>query len=86
MTMHGAKGLEFDRVYLPFLTEEEIPGSRSLGKESIEEERRLLYVAMTRARQSLWMSWSQQKRDRSLQPSRFLKETGIRNTNTRAED
>lgn len=74
MTMHGAKGLEFDRVYLPFLNEEEIPGSRGLQKEQIEEERRLLYVAMTRARSLLWMSCRARKKGGQSRPSRFLQE------------
>ncbi|MBQ7146715.1 MAG: ATP-dependent helicase [Lachnospiraceae bacterium] len=74
MTMHGAKGLEFDRVYLPFLNEEEIPGGRGLKKEQTEEERRLLYVAMTRARRELWMSCGARKKDGQGRPSRFLSE------------
>ena len=74
MTMHGAKGLEFDRVYLPFLNEEEIPGSRSVSAEQLEEERRLLYVAMTRARTGLYLSCTVKKRGGRSRPSRFLKE------------
>ena len=79
MTMHGAKGLEFDRVYLPFLQDEEIPGSRSVSAEQLEEERRLLYVAMTRARTGLYLSCTVKKRGGRSRPSRFLKEIkGIR--------
>ncbi len=81
LTMHGAKGLEFDRVFLPFLNEEEIPGARAEKEAQREEERRLLYVAMTRARRVLYMSCTVKKRGGRSRPSRFLKEIrGIRIT------
>ncbi len=58
MTMHMAKGLEFDKVFIVGATEGIIPHQRSLSTpEEIEEERRLMYVAMTRARQELVISF-----------------------------
>ncbi len=68
MTIHLAKGLEFDQVYIVGVTEGLLPHERSLySPEEIEEERRLMYVAMTRAREKLTISFY------SL-PSRFLYE------------
>ena len=55
MTYHGAKGLEFDRVYLPGLNYGKVPHGRMLTAESIEEERRMFYVAMTRAKEELFL-------------------------------
>jgi DNA helicase-2/ATP-dependent DNA helicase PcrA len=77
LTMHGAKGLEFDAVFLPGLNEGTIPGPKSAGEEDVEAERRLLFVAMTRARRRLWMSYVTKRRGARLYPSRFLKETGL---------
>ncbi len=70
-TMHGSKGLEFDTVFLPELTDNVIPGSLTLGRAGVEEERRLLYVAMTRARHRLVMSYTEDEA-RGLRPSFFL--------------
>lgn len=53
MTYHGAKGLEFDRVYLPDLNYGKVPHGRMLYIDELEEERRMFYVAMTRAKESL---------------------------------
>lgn len=53
MTYHGAKGLEFDRVYLPDLNYGKVPHGRMLTAEELEEERRMFYVAVTRAKESL---------------------------------
>lgn len=53
MTVHGAKGLEFDRVIIPDCNERVYPHGELLGKEQVEEERRIFYVAMTRAKKSL---------------------------------
>lgn len=68
MTIHMAKGLEFDRVFIAGCNESVIPHQRSLSnKKELEEERRLMYVAMTRARKQLFLSFYNM-------PSRFLHE------------
>lgn len=69
LTMHGAKGLEFDRVFLPDVNEGIIPGKDALTPEALEEERRLLYVAMTRARNELSVYYT---RERGRKLSGFL--------------
>jgi DNA helicase-2/ATP-dependent DNA helicase PcrA len=70
LTLHRAKGLEFEAVHLPRLEEGELPIRRAKGGE-IDEERRLLYVGMTRAKRHLLLTWSGK-------PSRFLAELGVR--------
>ncbi len=72
MTMHAAKGLEFDYVYLPDCQEGKIPYSKSKTEAQIEEERRMFYVAMTRAKSELCVTAYQGKSGKD-QPSRFLK-------------
>ena len=79
MTMHSAKGLEFPNVYVVGMEEGVFPGSRAVGEdEEMEEERRLCYVAMTRARERLFMTSARQRmlygRTSSNLPSRFLDE------------
>jgi DNA helicase-2/ATP-dependent DNA helicase PcrA len=81
MTLHSAKGLEFDSVFLAGLEEGLLPHSRSLDDQSeVEEERRLFYVGMTRAKQSLVLSRAryrrayEEERMRASSPSRFLAE------------
>jgi len=62
MTMHSAKGLEFPVVFLPGMEEGVFPGYRSIGNESeIEEERRLCYVGITRAREKLFISCAKRR-------------------------
>jgi DNA helicase-2/ATP-dependent DNA helicase PcrA len=68
LTLHRAKGLEWEAVYLPRLEEGELPIRRARGDE-LDEERRLLYVGLTRARRHLLVTWSGR-------PSRFLEELG----------
>jgi DNA helicase II / ATP-dependent DNA helicase PcrA len=70
LTYHRAKGLEFEAVFLPRLEEGELPFKRSRAREGLAEERRLLYVGMTRAKRHLEITWSGG-------PSRFLPELGI---------
>ena len=70
LTYHRAKGLEFEVVFLPRLEEGELPFKRSRLGEELAEERRLLYVGMTRAKRHLEISWS-------AEPSRFLRELGV---------
>ena len=65
MTIHSAKGLEFDAVFLPGLEEGLFPHQKSIdekGAEGIEEERRLAYVAITRARKELYLSFANQRK------------------------
>jgi DNA helicase-2/ATP-dependent DNA helicase PcrA len=58
MTIHLAKGLEFDSVFIAGVAEGLLPHGRSLDDENaLEEERRLMYVAMTRARKNLYLSF-----------------------------
>jgi DNA helicase-2/ATP-dependent DNA helicase PcrA len=58
LTLHRAKGLEFDAVFLPRLEEKELPSKQARTAAEIAEERRLLYVGMTRAKRVLWLTWS----------------------------
>jgi len=74
-TLHGAKGLEWDHVHIVGLTEGLLPISHAKGFEAIDEERRLLYVGITRARRTLALHWSAEGlRSRPREPSRFLAE------------
>ena len=80
MTVHAAKGLEFDTVFMVNFNDGIFPSQRAIeegGQKSLEEERRLCYVAMTRAKQSLTISWSSgysYMLNGYMTPSRFLKE------------
>ncbi|HET8819072.1 MAG TPA: 3'-5' exonuclease, partial [Xanthomonadaceae bacterium] len=79
MTLHSAKGLEFPLVFLAGLEEGLFPSGRSLEEEGrLEEERRLAYVGITRARQRLVLSHAETRRlhgqDHYAMPSRFLRE------------
>lgn len=72
LTMHGSKGLEFQAVFLPDLNEGVIPHGRLLVEEQIEEERRMLYVAMTRAKERLVLTYLTGNREHPKEKSRFL--------------
>ena len=79
MTMHAAKGLEFPHVFLVGFEDGLFPGMRAIGDaEEMEEERRLCYVAITRAKESLAISYARQRmiygRTSAAMASRFLKE------------
>ncbi|MDP3971979.1 MAG: ATP-dependent helicase [Candidatus Nanopelagicales bacterium] len=73
-SLHAAKGLEWSAVFLPNLVDGMIPLSYAADEASIEEERRLLYVGMTRARRQLYLSWAHSRvpGGRRRSPSRFL--------------
>ena len=74
LTMHGSKGLEFDTVYIMSANEGCIPYKKAGIEEEIEEERRLFYVAMTRAKQTLVISYVKEKNGKTVEPSRFVNE------------
>ncbi len=78
MTFHSAKGLEFPVCFLVGLEDHILPHERSLKETGIEEERRLFYVALTRAKESLFLSMSQKRsrmgKEQLSKPSRFLYE------------
>lgn len=73
LTMHGSKGLEFDMVWIPDLNEGIIPSRGAATDSQIEEERRMLYVAMTRAKQALMISFVTGTKENAMLPSRFLR-------------
>jgi DNA helicase-2/ATP-dependent DNA helicase PcrA len=78
MTLHNAKGLEYDTVFLVGCEDGAFPHVRALEEGSEEEERRLCYVGITRARRRLYMTWARERRlfgrsERNL-PSRFIDE------------
>jgi DNA helicase II / ATP-dependent DNA helicase PcrA len=77
LTYHRAKGLEFDAVLLPALEDGLLPIRQASTPEEVAEERRLLYVGLTRARVHLWLAWAARRagatgREQSRRPSRFL--------------
>lgn len=81
MTLHAAKGLEFPNVYMIGVEEGILPHKNSIEEETVEEERRLMYVGMTRAMQNLSISYVKKRKNRFAQdenldvgPSRFLNE------------
>ena len=74
MTIHSAKGLEFEDVFVIHANEGEIRHQKAEKKDEIEEERRLFYVALTRAKNNLCISYITQKNGNSIKPSRFVEE------------
>src|SRR5579859_3313446 len=76
LTYHAAKGLEFEVVFLPRLEERELPAKQAKTDAQVAEERRLLYVGITRAKRELVVTWVKK-------PSRFLEELGV--TGVRSE-
>jgi len=70
LTLHGAKGLEFEAVFVPRVEEKELPTRLAKSPAEIDEERRLLYVGLTRAKRHLFVTWTRT-------PSRFLRELGL---------
>lgn len=71
-TLHSAKGLEFQQVFLIDVNEEIIPHRKAVLEADIEEERRLLYVGMTRAKKRLHMFYMKERYGKRMDPSRFL--------------
>jgi DNA helicase II / ATP-dependent DNA helicase PcrA len=76
-TLHAAKGCEWDHVLIAGFCERLLPHEHALRRGEVDEERRLAYVGMTRARRELALSWSRVLRGRPVQPSRFLDEAGL---------
>lgn len=74
LTMHGAKGLEYDTVFIIGANEDEIPYKKAKTPAAIEEERRMFYVAMTRAKRKLFVTYRREKNGKRQSPSRFLSE------------
>jgi superfamily I DNA/RNA helicase len=77
MTLHSSKGLEFPYVILIGMEEGILPHEQSIADDNIEEERRLAYVGITRARKELILMYCKNRRSRnrattSVEPSRFL--------------
>jgi DNA helicase-2/ATP-dependent DNA helicase PcrA len=73
LTVHQAKGLEFDTVFVAQACEGEFPSQRSVSEGRLDEEHRLFYVAVTRARRRLYCTWSRWRQGGGkLAPSRYL--------------
>ncbi len=87
ITMHSAKGLEYPNVFAVALEDDIIPGMRALEANDVEEERRLLYVCLTRAKDNLYISCATSRfkfgQTINAKPSRFLKELGIEDQDTK---
>ena len=76
--MHAAKGLEWRCVRVVGFQEELFPHARCEGEAGLEEERRLAYVAMTRAREELVLTWARSRQGRrGRRASRFVAEAGV---------
>lgn len=74
MTMHASKGLEFPAVFVPTLNEDIVPYRKAVQEGNLEEERRMLYVAMTRAKTYLHLSFVKERFHKEAEPSPFLYE------------
>lgn len=74
MTMHSAKGLEFDTVFIIHANEGQVPYLKARTTEELEEERRMFYVAMTRAKEHLIISYVTERNGNGMKPSRFVEE------------
>ena len=73
-TLHSSKGLEYDTVFLVDVNEKVMPNKKAVLDADLEEERRMFYVGMTRAKNRLYLLWSHQIRNKDMDPSRFLTE------------
>lgn len=87
MTLHASKGLEFPVVIMPCMEDGQMPHERAVRAGSLEEERRLCYVGMTRAKRTLVLTYSLMREKRSrggiyyekTKPSQFISEAGLSN-------
>lgn len=73
-TIHGAKGLEFDTVFLVDIVDDEIPGSNNASDVELEEERRIFYVGMTRAKKNLNICAFKERNNTDYEISQFIEE------------
>lgn len=76
-TLHGSKGLEYENVYILNVNEGSIPYRKAVLMEALEEERRLFYVGMTRAKKNLMLCYVKRQYEKEREPSRFLEEAGV---------
>ncbi|MBR4754660.1 MAG: ATP-dependent helicase [Lachnospiraceae bacterium] len=74
-TMHKSKGLEFENVIIPEANEKITPHKKAVLDPAIEEERRMFYVAMTRAKSRLYIMWVKERFGKDMEESRFVGET-----------
>lgn len=77
LTLHGSKGLEYEKVYILNVNEGSIPYKKAVLEEALEEERRLFYVGMTRAKKKLTLCYVKRQYEKEREPSRFLEEAGV---------
>ena len=77
MTLHGSKGLEYKDVNILNVNEGSIPYRKAVLDSALEEERRLLYVGMTRAKKRLTLCYVKRQYEKEREPSRFLEEIGV---------
>ena len=78
MTFHASKGLEFSVVFIPDANEDIVPYKRSVNEGNLEEERRLFYVGMTRAKRYLHVTYVKERLNKKSKPSLFLSEMGVK--------
>ena len=76
-TLHAVKGLEYDNVYIMNVNEGSMPYRKAVLEAHLEEERRLFYVGMTRAKKKLCLYYVRQQYEKEREPSRFLEEAGL---------
>ncbi len=76
-TLHASKGLEYDKVCILNVNEGSIPYKKAVLAEALEEERRLFYVGMTRAKKQLTLCYVKRQYEKEREPSRFLEEAGV---------
>ena len=74
LTFHASKGLEYEIVIIPDVNEGMIPYKKAVLEAELEEERRMMYVGMTRAKKELFLSYVESIRNKKADPSSFLSE------------
>ena len=77
LTMHGAKGLEYECVFIPDANEGITPHNKAVLDADVEEERRMFYVAMTRAKKNLHIFYVEERFNREMDVSRFVDEIEV---------